>query len=78
MKNIMLLNLTMMVYFILLEAVDPCSPPCNADGATGEVCDGGTCICGEALCDISQICNGGVCRMYLKSKYSPNIINTEL
>ena len=75
----MLLNLTMMLFCILLEEVDPCDPdPCNADDATGEVCDAGTCICGEALCGIGEICNGGVCGMYLKSNNSNNIVNTEL
>ena len=76
----MLLNLTMMLFGYLLEApANPCVPdPCNMNGATGEVCNAGACNCGgQAPCVLPQVCNNGVCGMYLKSNNPNNIINTE-
>ena len=64
----------------LLEApVDPCVPdPCNKNGATGEVCAAGTCNCGNAPCDAPNVCNAGVCGMYLKLNGTNNLVNTKL
>ena len=40
-----------------------CVPdPCNQYGATGEVCVGGACNCGDAPCPDEELCVEGVCQ----------------
>ena len=40
----------------------PCMPdPCNVDGATGEVCVEGECMCPEMPCPDGELCVEGEC-----------------
>ena len=58
---------------------DPCVPdPCNVAPAVGEVCDAGNCNCGAAPCVAPEICNNGVCGIYLKLNDANILTNTEI
>jgi hypothetical protein len=64
-----------MLFYILLEKTPLCLPVCKA----GEDCVAGACKCGTAPpCKMDELCENGVCSMYLKSNNPNKIINTKL